>query len=661
MDPHYLKSKHDLKEAFLHPRIPRAKTAFTADYNSLIEIVCRICKTDADSGNVRIAEHTGSHENNEQYDNIILLPPFDTNPDEIISDIINCIENGLTSDGSSLAVVLPAFACCDEEFLNLRRHLIGSDIRHRFQTRIISLPLIYDREKIIILIIEKKASAGSIHICNFAHMEFADVDDAWNVSLKLNSIIEKMEEGDSRYCKLVDTAEIVDGDKFTPAYYFIDRAFEGLTSVEKSQLVPLKQLISIIPWKLSNNSRHSDKIVKTSTLSEDYLNSTIRFKRNPNLPGWLPMLLTEANGGYLKLHRNKILVGQIQDSEGEYVGIDHGIIHFKLNSGLISMDYLLKELTSPYVLEQARILEDGSPYNYFSREELLAIKIIIPALDKQNQMLLDDSKKGYADKSLQVQKNFDEFRKNMHMQKHKVGQTISVLSTWLNRLEKARKNGLKEDSDVVNPVFNTTVGDIYSNIQNTLKKLQTEIAAFDSSYGIEKDAKTFSLVDFLDSFCKNPCLEYEFIWDSLPHRYREDLKDTKAGDPMDYIYFPEKALETILENIIANAVAHGFTDPEKHNRIKFDIERDGTKVILLVSNNGQPLHKDMNPTEVFTYGHTSGDKEHSGIGGYQILEYMRAFGGNAEIISTPDSDYTVTYKLIFKDAGISEKYEQTEL
>ena len=69
----------------------------------------------------------------------------------------------------------------------------------------------------------------------------------------------------------------------------------------------------------------------------------------------------------------------------------------------------------------------------------------------------------------------------------------------------------------------------------------------------------------------------------------------------------------------------------------------------------------MNPTEVFTYGHTSGDKEHSGIGGYQILEYMRAFGGNAEIISTPDSDYTVTYKLIFKDAGISEKYEQTEL
>jgi hypothetical protein len=61
----------------------------------------------------------------------------------------------------------------------------------------------------------------------------------------------------------------------------------------------------------------------------------------------------------------------------------------------------------------------------------------------------------------------------------------------------------------------------------------------------------------------------------------------------------------------------------------------------------------MVPAEVFTYGHTSGDEKHSGIGGYQILEYMRAFGGSAEIISTPDEEYSVTYKLTFKDANPS--------
>jgi light-regulated signal transduction histidine kinase (bacteriophytochrome) len=260
------------------------------------------------------------------------------------------------------------------------------------------------------------------------------------------------------------------------------------------------------------------------------------------------------------------------------------------------------------------------------------------------------------------------------MQKHKVGQTISTLATWVNYLELARQLGKKEDSDVVIPAYNTTVGDIYSNIQDSLKTLQREIASLDSSYGLEKDAKTFALADFLDCFCNKSCPGYELIWNSQSHRYQQDLKHIeiddrdpvnlkttvyeddyiiRAGDPMDYIHFPEKALETILENIIANAVAHGFTDPQKHYQIKFDIERDGTTVVLFVSNNGQPLHKDMVPAEVFTYGHTSGDEKHSGIGGYQILEYMRAFGGSAEIISTPDEEYSVTYKLTFKDANPS--------
>jgi hypothetical protein len=40
---------------------------------------------------------------------------------------------------------------------------------------------------------------------------------------------------------------------------------------------------------------------------------------------------------------------------------------------------------------------------------------------------------------------------------------------------------------------------------------------------------------------------------------------------------------------------------------------------------------------------------------------MRAFGGSAEIISKPDEEYSVTYKLTFKDANPYIKFEQIEL
>lgn len=661
--------KEAFKFALDHPECNYA-VCTSLEGVALIDIVSETCKINALSDTVSVAERLEDPEFKETFNHIISFPSIHDEPYAVITNIIDCIEHGLANEGS-LSIFLPTTVCSSERFVRLRKHLIEN--QHRFQTSIITLPLSYDRRNVMLMIIEKKAGPSKLYIADLAHKEFKVVDEIGEVSLKLNSIVETIERGDGRYCKMIDTMDLIDGDKFTPSYYFMDRAFADLSIVERSQLVPLKKLISIIPYSFDDTIGTFAKIT-SSSLSENYLDSDIDFadlERNAEKH----TLMTQANGGYCHFAHNRVLVGKIQNEEGNMlIGIDHDLFHFETNTEMLSMDYLLKELTSPYVLEQARLLSGGVLLGGLSEGEFLSIQIVVPAFEKQNEMLLDDSKKGYADKSEEVQRNFDEFRKNMHMQKHKVGQTISALATWVNYLELARQLGKKEDSDVVIPAYNTTVGDIYSNIQDSLKTLQTEIAALDSSYGLEKDAKTFALADFLDSFCNKSCPGYELIWNSQSHRYQQDLKHIeiddrdpdnikttvyeddyiiRAGDPMDYIHFPEKALETILENIIANAVAHGFTDPQKHYQIKFDIERDGTTVVLFVSNNGQPLHKDMVPAEVFTYGHTSGDEKHSGIGGYQILEYMRAFGGSAEIISTPDEEYSVTYKLTFKDANPS--------
>jgi signal transduction histidine kinase len=417
-------------------------------------------------------------------------------------------------------------------------------------------------------------------------------------------------------------------------------------------------------------------------LYSDYLDCNIKFNDSERVDG-RKYLYTSSNGGYFTYFLSRSLIGKIEgQNDLASVAIDNSIIHFDVDNTITSLDYILKVLSSDSIVtKQAEYLTRGYGWeDYRERNEaLLNIRIYLPSLEEQNAILLADSRKGYADKSEEVQRAFDNFRKNMHMQKHKVGQTISTLATWVNYLELARQRGIKEDSDIVIPAYNTTLGDVYANIQEFITKLRTEIKALDSSYGLERQARTFALADFLDNFCSKAAWPgFEILWDSHPHRHDKDLplvyldesdpNDLKAisvdneyifreGDPMDYINFPEIALQTILENIIANAIAYGFTDRMKHYQIKFDIQRDGTTIVLFVSNNGQPLHKDMEPAEVFTYGHTSGDEKHSGIGGYQILEYMKAFEGNAEIISTPDEEFTVTYKLTFKDANPSIKIE----
>ena len=110
----------------------------------------------------------------------------------------------------------------------------------------------------------------------------------------------------------------------------------------------------------------------------------------------------------------------------------------------------------------------------------------------------------------------------------------------------------------------------------------------------------------------------------------------------------------VLNNIISNACTHGFAGSEGvNNKIRMDIKSDGTSYVLTVANNGAPLKKDFTQDDVFIYGQTSGNtNEHFGIGGYEIKKLMKEFDGDVEIISSPEAEYTVTYKLIFHKTNI---------
>jgi hypothetical protein len=43
---------------------------------------------------------------------------------------------------------------------------------------------------------------------------------------------------------------------------------------------------------------------------------------------------------------------------------------------------------------------------------------------------------------------------------------------------------------------------------------------------------------------------------------------------------------------------------------------------------------------------------HYGIGGYEVRKLMREFNGEAELISCPNDEFCITYKLIFKNTSI---------
>ena len=258
-----------------------------------------------------------------------------------------------------------------------------------------------------------------------------------------------------------------------------------------------------------------------------------------------------------------------------------------------------------------------------------------------------------------------DFRKDIHMKKHAIGQTIFNLSNWLNNLAYARKvgNGIIDENAEIGGLVKIKVSDIFDNIDAAMKVLTHQIQKFDESYGMKSE--NIALADFLDDYiATHQHARVLYDYDSWTDRLNDALPDyddsdpnpanwkikgwAERGTPLTFVEFPKEALTIILDNIVSNAVSHGFTDTEKEYTIRLRTEIKGSKVILSISNNGSPLPTNKEPESIFVYGDTNGDtRSHYGIGGYQVKNFMKEFDGDAEIISTPDEEFTVTYNLIF--------------
>lgn len=512
--------------------------------------------------------------------------------------------------------------------------------------------------------------------------------------LKVESILEALRLADTRYVKSV----LIDDSRkynafFSPSRFFFDENLPELK--EGFEYVNLGSLVShqTHPSEYNRDGfmypRRAGKYIRVSHLHDNYLSCGIDYDAIVDAPIPSSAYSAYANGGYVTYLNGKIKVGKITDmysengredfdnpnSDSKVILVDKTISHFAPKpNGRAMLDYILRELMSDYVLEQARHFSYGTTKQIMLARDFYKLLIAVPSLEVQDEILKQDRIDAVAKAGIKIDEINEKFRKDVHMMKHGLGQTVFNLGNWMKMLGYARKagNGVVDDNAEIGGLVKVKVADIYGNIDAALKVLNRQITTFDIGDSM-KEAK-FSLSDFIDKYIEEhprPHVRYEFP--SQQHRYdanipQVDVDDTDpnnikvieipgeyvvtAGEARDFILFSEEALAIIFDNIVSNAVAHGFSDPDKEYVIHIDFEAEGTSYVLSISNNGDPLPAGKDPSEVFVWGKTEGGKEHAGIGGYQVKDLMERFGGQAEIISTPDEEFTVTYKLTFTKTNL---------
>lgn len=614
-----------------------------------------------------------------RYDYVFSFPPILPGKDgrEIVNVIYDIITKRLQDNGE-LYCILPMNFCSDRSGWFCVRKILW-DYCGQFSALVVSLPPVLQPLSGINLCVLhiKKNHKDNVVLMDATGNDFLashNVAGRKECVLKVQSVIETLYSRDERYVWVGNSSQLTGNINLQPSRYllqqFIPQPQEGEVSFRLSdviQLVPLARQDRICP------------LVGMKSLSSSYLNCDIDRIALENSSREERHLLTSDClligyvGGMFKVGR---LHGVTPASP---VALRNEVVPVKITSDEVTEDYFLRIVMSNMVALQARKLATGSVVTRLDKEDLLSIVINVPKDKKrQDAACKEDTRSSLTDADRKILESYEAFRKDMHMKKHAIGQTLFNLNNWWNILQQVRKegNGVVSDDATTGKIRKISVTTIYNSLQKAIGQLQQQISRFDRGNGLA--VKNFALTDFIEDYIaskQNPM--FTFSYDKSLHHASQELPEIdydetlgqyhetgkillNEGAPIEYVEFAPEALEIIFDNIVSNACCHGFKDSvERQNILKIELTTEGDNYVVVISNNGSAIHKQINPEDVFIYGKTSkmgvastGSESHFGIGGYEVQKLMREFGGDAEFISEPDSEFPVSYKLTFYNTNL---------
>lgn len=332
--------------------------------------------------------------------------------------------------------------------------------------------------------------------------------------------------------------------------------------------------------------------------------------------------------------------------------------------------YIAALLLSPEIKEQITTICDSYIYDI----DRILEKIIVPNhTDKERLAFLSEANYeamlASQETLRQEQKNYS---KAIRMRKHALTQSMSSIEAMFYALNAFREHngGCLTDDDVISRVQGTTARQAFEFLSqkiNDIMPVLDHIADVEYSFSEPEWINPEQFIENYISKHENGWINFRPVitWEKGHNIATETLKDEKGeiiinkGDVLTSLYFSKDALEKVMNNIVSNAMSHGFTDQERKDyKLRFSWRSYGSSVIVNVENNGMPIPNDRDTASLLEYGvstvlHKDG---HNGIGCNEIDDIMRRYNGKVKIESNPESEFTVKYELIFEQTNIIKSY-----
>lgn len=483
------------------------------------------------------------------------------------------------------------------------------------------------------------------------------------------------------------SANMLDPTILWPSYYLTAKSKEGiaLSEIVSFQDLKPKNMEDIVFKKTTFNDEKeciewilSDKeknilVVAPTNLSTRYEDAKL-CKENlhpagdPLFEKQLGLLCNIMQPCVLLYGRkDKLVAGYIKDLPSE------GIVAYRQFACLVPKEgidvrYVAALLLIPEVKNQIMSICEGEVDAQLF--PLIMDKIIVPNhTDLERATFLSEANyNAFESSRKELEQEHKSYIKAVRMRKHALTQSASSIEATFYALNayRERKNGTISDNERISRIAQTTVKDAFEYLSKATKDLLVKLDHIaDVEYTFTKP-EWINPEEFVESYIQkheNGWVNFKPVvkWAKGHNLADKDLTDLSGetilhkGEPIYTMMFPRDALKQILDNIVSNAISHGFIDKSYHNyQLRFSWETDGTALKMCVENNGAPIPSDRSTSSLLEYGVSTSlnSNGHHGIGCNEIDSIMRKYDGKIELVSSPDDEFRVKYILTFNRTNI---------
>jgi type I restriction enzyme M protein len=467
--------------------------------------------------------------------------------------------------------------------------------------------------------------------------------------LELSKLFESWQKNDFNYkdkigfVKSVDLSEISNNDfLLAPSRYV---GIKGLNDIDLDNSVMLNNIIDYVrPTRIKPKTRYKRLSIKDLAINADSF-----YLKPENLSEG------ELNPNYRELKNNVLLLSRLgskikptyfKSSKDQLAYTSSGIYAFKVDLNKVTLEYLIAELHKDYIKKQIENFRKGAGIPFIRKEDLLSVKIKLPQPDKQKEIFEKERELRFeaAAKDLGFEKEIaklkDSQMKDLGSKKHNIMQHLNnvkasadVLTTMMDL-----NNGVLKANTIIDPKRGVTVEKRFQRLQESLSKviyyvdnitneLRYDVAEIVDPIKFIKECKERGL--------QNDLFTIEVIVESATFQGQKPFISISKND-----------FEEIYNNILENAINHGFVDNGKSYifRISIAYKDDFLEVIFI--NNGKPFPKGM--AEKFDVkGEKAGVTAGTGIGLWKVAEIAKHFDCTLEVLDEPENEFPVGFKFQF--------------